>query len=279
MTSTYSGAVTKLYQAWLAPSAEDDLVQSPQQWDVLTTEPGGVDYIETDANGVPCLWAIPKGASEDHVLLCIHGGGFVSGSIYTHRKMFAHLAKAAGVRALIVGYRILPEGVHPVPVNDVVAAYRWLLDQGVDAHHIAFTGDSAGGGLSITAQLVARDQGLPVPAASMPLSPWVDMEITAESIHTNQGKDVLFNAAWIKQMADDFLGHTQSGPGHRLGTDPQDPYVNPLYADLRGLGPIYIQVGEPELLLDDSRNLAKRAQAAGVEVRLDIYPDQQHTFQ
>lgn len=95
------------------------------------------------------------------------------------------------------------------------------------------------------------------------------MEITAESIHTNQGKDVLFNAAWIKQMADDFLGDT----------DPQDPHVNPLYADFRGLGPIYIQVGEPELLLDDSRHLAQRAQAAGVEVRLDVYPDQQHTFQ
>ena len=215
------------------------------------------------------MWATPKNADLDRVLVCIHGGGFVSGSIYTHRKMFAHLAKAAGIRALIVGYRILPEGVHPAPIDDVVTAYRWLLDQGVYPTHIAFTGDSAGGGLSITAQLKARDQGLPLPAAAMPLSPWIDMEITGESVRTNNGKDALFNGPWIKKMADNFLG----------GTDPRDPHVNPLHADLSGLGSIYIQVGDQELLLDDSRRLAHHARSAGVEVQLDIYPDQKHTFQ
>jgi len=160
MASKQSGAVTLLYQSWLASTGEDDLIQGPDDWDILATEPGGVDYLETDAAGVPAMWAVPKGAAQDRVLMCIHGGGFISGSIYTHRKLFAHLAKAAGVRALIVGYRILPEGVHPAPVEDVVTAYRWLLAQSIPADQIAFTGDSAGGGLAVTAQLVARDLGL-----------------------------------------------------------------------------------------------------------------------
>ncbi len=269
MASTQSGAVTKIYQIWLGNPAEDDLVRDQREWDVLTAEPGGVDYLETDAGGRLAMWAVPKGCAEDRVLLCIHGGGFVSGSIYSHRKMFAHLAKAAGVRALVVDYPLLPDGVHPVPVDHVVATYRWLLDQGIDAGHIAFTGDSAGGGLSITAQLRAGDQGLPLPAAAMPISPWVDMEVTGETMLSNSETESLFNKAWVNGLAKGFLG----------GSSPQDPHANPLYADLTGLGPLYVQVGGYEVLLDDSRRLAEHAEKAGVEVRLDIFPEQQHTFQ
>jgi monoterpene epsilon-lactone hydrolase len=269
MASNQARAVTKLYESWLSTPAEDDLIQGPQHWDILTSEPGGVDYLEIDAAGVPAMWVVPHGAAADRVLLCIHGGGFISGSIYTHRKLFAHLAKAAGTRALLVGYRILPEGVHPGPVDDVVAAYRWLLDQGFPANRIAFTGDSAGGGLSVTAQLVARDRGMPVPAAALPMSPWVDMAVTGETIESNSHKDVLFNRDWITQMAQGFLG----------GTDPRDPYVSPIYADLTGISPLYIQVGDYELLLDDSRRLAAQAGAAGVQVVLDVVPEMQHTFE
>jgi epsilon-lactone hydrolase len=269
LASKQSGMVTRLYQAFLGNQAEDDLVHDSQQWDVLTTEPGGLDYLEVDAGGVPAMWAVPKGCAEDRVLVCIHGGGFVSGSMYTHRKLFAHLARAVGARALIVGYRLLPDGVHPVPVDDVVSAFRWLLDQGIAAGNIAFTGDSAGGGLAITAQLRARARGLPLPAAAMPISPWVDMEVTGETMRSNSGKDALFNQVWVEQLAASFLG----------GGSPRDPYANPLYADLTGLGPIYIQVGDQELLLDDGRRLAEHARQAGVDVRLDVFPEQQHTFQ
>jgi acetyl esterase/lipase len=199
----------------------------------------------------------------------MHGGGFIAGSIYTHRKLYAHLAKGVGARALIVGYRLLPEGVHPMPVNDVLTAYRWLLDQGITADHIALAGDSAGGGLSITAQLRAREEGLPLPAAAMLISPWVDMEVTGETMVSNDSKDALFNQAWIKQLADGYLS----------GADPRDPLASPLYGDLKGLGPIYIQVGDQELLLDESRRLAAVAEQAGVDVRLDVFPDQQHSFQ
>jgi epsilon-lactone hydrolase len=161
MASTQSGAVGALYRIWLSSAAEGSPIKDQGQWDVLTAEPGGVDYLEVDAGGVTALWAVPKGCADDRVLLCIHGGGFVSGSIYTHRKMYAHLAKAAGVRALLPEYPLLPEGVFPVPVDHVVTAYRWLLDHGLEAGHIAVTGDSAGGGPAITAQLRAREQGLP----------------------------------------------------------------------------------------------------------------------
>jgi len=269
MASKQSSLAAKLYQLWLTQPPEDELITNQYGWELLTDEPGGVDYAETDAGGVPAMWAVPKASAEDRVLVCVHGGGFVAGSMYTHRKLYAHLAKGIGARALIVGYRLLPEGVHPIPVDDVLAAYRWLLDQGITADHIAFTGDSAGGGLSITAQLRAREEGLPLPAATMLMSPWVDMEVTGETMVSNGGKDALFNQAWIKQLADGYLS----------GTDPRDPLATPLYGDLRGLGPIYIQVGDQELLLDESRRLAALAEKAGVEVRLDVFPDQQHSFQ
>ena len=139
------------------------------------------------------MWAVPKRARTDRVLLCLHGGGFVSGSIYTHRKMFGHLAKKAGARALLVGYRLLPEGGgYPEPAVDVVAAYRWLLDQGIDAGHVAFVGDSTGGWLAIAAQLRARGQGLPLPAAALLLSPVVDLEVTGASYETNRTRTPSF---------------------------------------------------------------------------------------
>jgi acetyl esterase/lipase len=269
MASKQSSLAAKLYRIWLTQPQDDELITIQYGWELLTGEPGGVDYLETDAGGVPAIWAVPKACAPNRVIVCMHGGGYVSGSVFTHRKLFAHLAKAVGARALIIDYRLRPEGVHPIPVDDVVAAYRWVLDQGVTPDHIAFAGDSAGGGLAITAQLRARDQGLPLPAAAMPISPWFDMEVTGETMLTNDGKDALFNKAWVKDLADGYLA----------GADPRDPLATPLYADLTGLGPIYIQVGDQELLVDDSRRVATQAEKAGVDVRLDVFPNQQHTFQ
>jgi acetyl esterase/lipase len=241
-----------------------------ESWGNLTAEPRGVDYLETEAAGLPAMWAVPKGASTDRVLMCIHGGGFVSGSIYTHRKMFGHLAKAAGTRALLVSYRLLPEGVFPVPEGDVTNAYQWLLDQGISADRIAFAGDSVGGWLAVTAQLRAREQGLPLPAAALLISPCVDMETTGESYETNRDSDPFFKRDVVRGIIRNFLGE---------GTDTRDPRANPLYADLSGLGPLYIQAGGDETLADDARLLYEHAAKAGVDVRLDIVPDMLHTFQ
>lgn len=270
MASSQSGAVNRLYQMWLANPAEGEVIRDQAQWDVLTAEPGGVDYLEPDLGGAPAMWAVPKGCVEDRVLVCAHGGGFVSGSIYTHRKLFAHLAKAVGARALIVGYPLLPNGgMYPAPVDHVVAAYRWLLGQGIEADHVAFAGDSAGALVAVSAQLRVRDQGLPLPAATMLMSPWVDLEVHGQTMSSNADKEALFNQPWVRQLAQGYLGRTS----------PTDPRANSLYADLTGFGPLYIQVGGFEVLLDDSRRLAEHAEKAGVQVRLDVFPEMQHTFQ
>ncbi|MHA4810218.1 alpha/beta hydrolase [Flavitalea flava] len=240
-----------------------------ENWQRLTAEPGGVDYIETDAGGVEAMWAVPKGCTADRVILCFHGGGFFSGSMYTHRKLFGHFAKAIGCRALILNYSRSPEHQYPTQVNEALAAYKWLLDQGIGAKHIAFAGDSAGGNLSITTLLLARDKGLPLPAAGMPFGAWLDMEGSGESYVYNAGKDALFTAAWISQMAGMFVGEKGN---------PKDPYASPVYADLTGLPPVYLQAGGDEMLLDDSTLFAERARKAGIDVSFDIFPGMQHTF-
>jgi acetyl esterase/lipase len=251
-------------------SQPDDLVTNAQ-WDVLTGEPGGIDYLEIQAGGVPALWAVPHGTAQDGpALLCFHGGGYIGGSMFTHRKMYAHLAKAIGARALIIDYTLLPQGgVFPHPVVEGVTAYRWLLDQSIPAGRIAFAADSAGGHLAMIVQLRARGEGLPLPAVTMLISPWIDLAATGESLDYNAGKDAIFNKQWIIDMGAGFLN----------GHDPRAPEAAPLHADLSGFGPVYIQVGDAELLLDDSRMLAKHAKQAGVDVQLDEFPDQQHSFQ
>ena len=235
-------------------------------WPALTGEPGGVDYIEIEVAGLPALWAVPKGSAEDRVIFSVHGGGGVSGSIYTHRKLFGHLAKAAGARALLTEYR---EERHPAPLEDTTAAYRWLLDQGVDARHIAVVGDSLGAGLSVSTMLRARELGLPTAAALLLMSPWVDMTVSNQTFETNRGTERFFYKEVVGALAAMYLG----------AADPKDPLASPLYADLSGLPPTYIQVGGDETLLGDSLQFDENARKAGVDVQVEVFPDQLHTFQ
>lgn len=275
MASRQSEQLTAYYRSLLATlNARPDMPLDEmralfEHMGDVTGEPGGVDYIETDAGGVAALWATPKNCAADRVLLCSHGGGYVTGSMYTHRKMYGHLAKAVGCRALIVHYRLAPENVHPGPVNDMAKAYAWLLKQGIEPRHLALAGDSAGGALAITTMLRARQQGLALPAAAMPISPWLDMDAAGGTFTSNQERDVLVKREVIQTMAATFLGEQ----GNR-----KDPLANPLHADLRGLPPVYIQVGDYETLLDDSRALADALRRADVEVKLDIFPEMQHVF-
>jgi monoterpene epsilon-lactone hydrolase len=178
-------------------------------------------------------------------------------------------SEVRGTAALNVDYRLAPEHPHPAAVNDSVAAYQWLLDQGYAPHNIAIAGDSAGGGLTLATLLALRDRGLPLPAAAVPLSPWVDLEGTGDTMKTHADRDLLVNEVGLKAMADLFLS----------GGDAHDPLAAPLHGDLRGLPPLYIQVGDDETLLDDSRRFAAKAKAAGVDVRLDVFPEMQHVFQ
>lgn len=275
MASKESAVLGEMYQKWVSTMAENPEMTIEQtrrmfeHWGDVTGEPEGVDFVEVDANGVRCMWAKPKNGDETRALLCTHGGGYMVGSMYSHRKMFAHIAKAVGCPALIVDYGRSPENIHPGPVNDCVKAYAWMLKQGLKPEHIAFTGDSAGGALAITTVLGARDKGLPLPAASMPISPWTDMEITGETVSTNEEKDHFVKRGVIEHMSATFLGEN----GNR-----KDPLATPLYADLSGLPAFYVQVGGDETLLDDSRNFVRKVEAAGGEVKLDVYPEMQHVF-
>ncbi len=271
MPSKQSAAVRRRWEASRLAMVQPGFdAPDDESWGDLTAEPREVDYLESEAAGLPAMWAVPKRASTDRVLMCIHGGGFQGGSIYTHRKMFGHLAKAAGTRALLVSYRLLPEGVFPAPEDDVTNAYRWLLDQGISAGRIAFAGDSVGGWLAVTVQLRARELGLPLPAAALLMSPCVDMETTGRSYETNRDSDPFFKRDVVRGIIRGFLGED---------TDARDPRANPLYADLSGLGPLYIQAGGDETLADDARLLYEHAAKAGVDARLDIVPDMLHTFQ
>jgi monoterpene epsilon-lactone hydrolase len=238
-----------------------------QRWGDVATEPRGVDYIETDADGVPAMWLRPAGAVTDRALLCLHGGGFVSGSMYSHRRLYAHIAKRTGVPALVLNYRQLPEHPHPAAAQDTASAYRWLIAEGFDHDRIAVVGDSAGGALALGLAITTE----PAPAAVVGLSPWTDMTLSAASMDTNRATDVLFGGEKpmdLDGMVDLVLG----GPGR----DRCDPSVSPLHGDLTRLPTTYLQVSSVEMLLDDSRRLADAAPEA---VRLDVVDGQQHTFQ
>ncbi|MCU1283155.1 MAG: Acetyl esterase/lipase [bacterium] len=267
--------VKKLWESMHAtaqhrPSLDElrDIIE--KEWPKLTAEPGGVDYAEVDAGGTLGMWITPKGAVQDRVILAVHGGGFMSGSIYTHRMLFGHVAKAVGCRVLSMEYRRSPEHAYPAAIDDAFAAYRFVLQQGVDPRHLAVAGDSSGAGLAISVLLRARDENLPLAACAALFSAWVDMTMSGETYQTNRDKDRFFAREAVDGLVQMYLG--PSG-------DRRDPYASPLFGKLDGLPPIYLQVGGDEALLDDSRKFAERAKKAGVEVRLDVFPEMLHTFQ
>jgi acetyl esterase/lipase len=235
----------------------------------MATMPDDIDVAGVDAGGVPAEWVTPTGADPDRVLMYVHGGGYVIGSMGTHTRLVAHLATAAGCRALNVDYRLAPEHPHPAAVTDAATAYRWLLDQGTEAANIVIGGDSAGGGLTVATALKLRGEGVPQPAGLLPLSPWIDLEGTGASMEGNAEADLLVDRDGLKMMTDMFLA----------GHDAHDPLAAPLHADLTGLAAMYIQVGADETLLDDSTRLAANAATAGLDVRLDCFPEMQHVFQ
>ena len=225
-------------------------------------------YSRANAGGVTAEWVAAESASDSRVVLYFHGGGYIIGSPRTHRAMLAHLSQDSSARVLALDYRLAPEHPFPAPVEDSVAAYRWLLSEGYDPARIAFAGDSAGGGLTVSALVQIRYLGLPMPGAGVCVSPWVDMEGLGESMGTRAKVDPMVGKENLMVSAKTYLG----------GADPRAPLAAPLYADLRGLPPILIQVGDAEVLLDDSTRLAGVAREAGVQVQMDVWDDMIHVW-
>ena len=225
-------------------------------------------YSRVNAGGVTAEWVTAEGASESRVVLYFHGGGYIIGSPRTHRPMLAELSQASGARVLALDYRLAPEHPFPAPVEDAVASYRWLLNEGYDPVRIAVGGDSAGGGLTVAMMVQGRYVGLPMPGAAVCISPWVDMEGLGDSMETRAEADPMVMKEGLLLSAKTYLG----------GADPRAPLAAPLYADLRGLPPILIQVGDAEVLLDDSTRLAGVAREAGVEIQMDVWDDMIHVW-
>lgn len=224
---------------------------------------------KVSADGVPAEWISAPGAKTDRAILYLHGGGYVIGSINTHREMCSRIARASAARVLLIDYRLAPENPHPAAVEDAVKAYEWLLTQGVSPKRIAVAGDSAGGGLTVATLVALRDRKIALPAAGVCLSPWVDLEGTGESCTTKAKEDPMVTKDGLVQLAGLYLG----------GKDVRTPLAAPLYADLAGLPPLFIQVGTAEILLDDANRLAERAKKAGVAVELEVWDGLIHVFQ
>ncbi|GAB3764149.1 alpha/beta hydrolase [Microlunatus parietis] len=243
---------------WTALAAGQEPV-----WEDLGADP---DSIETELTTDPAgRWLRPPDPLPGAAVLAIHGGGFIGGSTHTHRRLFGRLAEATGTATFAVEYGLVPEHVFPSQLDTVTAAYRRLLDRG--ATRVAVTGDSCGAGLAMALALRVRDEGLPAPAGVMLISAWVDLEATGDTYDT--GSDPFFTRDLVRQL----------GAGYLAGTDPHHPLAAPIHADLRDLPPVYLQVGAAEAGLGDSRRLARRLLEAGVEVRLEEYGGQLHTFQ
>jgi len=221
-----------------------------------------------DAGGVPAEWITTPGVVAERVICYLHGGGYVLGSINTHREMVSRLSRAASARVLIIDYRLAPENPFPAAVDDSTAAYRWLLSVGVDPARLVIAGDSAGGGLTVATLVALRDAGESLPRAGICLSPWVDLECVGECMVTKAERDPVLTRDISLMLAKAYLGDT----------DPRTPLASPLYADLTGLPPLLIQVGTAEVLFDDATRLADRARAAGVDVILEPWDDMIHVW-
>ena len=232
--------------------------------------PDGIRTADVTLSDRPALLVEPTGRRRSGTILYFHGGAYVIGSPQTALSLTANLVARTGFRALSLDYRLAPEHPFPAAIEDTLSAYRALLDSGEDPAAVAFAGDSAGGGLTVTTCLAARDAGLPLPAAIVALSPGFDATRSGESIDTKAGIDPLFTR--------ESLDHT--GAMYLAGQDPRQPMLSPaVLADLTGFPPMLLQAGTNELLLDDSTRMAARARAAGVDVILDITAGVPHVFQ
>ncbi|TVT56102.1 alpha/beta hydrolase [Amycolatopsis rhizosphaerae] len=232
--------------------------------------PAGIGTRTVSLGDRPAVLVDPPGTPKAGTILYFHGGSFVFGSPDTALSLTGNLVVRTGFRAFSLDYRLAPEHPFPAAIDDAVSAYRALLDSGEDPSAIAFAGDSAGGGLTVTTCLAARDAGLPMPAAIVAFSPGLDLTHTGESMNTKAGIDPLFQREDLER----------TGALYLAGQDPRQPLLSPaVFADLTGFPPMLLQAGTNEILLDDSTRLASRARAAGVDVVLDITADVPHVFQ
>lgn len=227
-----------------------------------------VDMVPIVADGVSCEWFSQARSDVGRVVLYFHGGGYSTGSINSHRDFLARLCIASGTRVLAADYRLAPEHPFPAQLEDSHRVYRWLLEhEGIRPEHVIIGGESAGAGLTLSTLVSLRDEGMPLPAGAVLISGWFDLDPRSTSMQFNSHYDFVTRVG-IRTMAMRYAPRAE----HR------NPLVSPVHADLERLPPLLIQVGAAESLLDDSLRVAERARAAGVDVRLEVWPDMIHAW-
>ncbi len=261
-----------LLQPVLAKPAHEMRPQLERIARLITHVPRGTRIEATTLAGRPADRLTPGSSSSDpgdQVIYYLHGGAYLGGSTRTHRGLLAHFAKAAGCEVVAIDYRLAPEHPYPAALEDAVAGYQELLAEGIPAERIVIAGDSAGGNLALVTAIALRDAGMALPAGLVLLSPWTDMSSSGKSMGSRAERDRILTVLGINKAAETFAA------GRKLA----DPLLSPLFADLSGLPPMLIQVGDDELLLDDSTRLTAAARKAGVQVLLSVRPKLWHVWQ
>jgi acetyl esterase/lipase len=251
--------------------AVPDVVEARNRFEKMGAFLGGAPDAKcetVDAGGLPAEWVAAPGIDAGRAVLYLHGGGYAIGSLNTHRRLAYDISAASAARVLLIDYRLAPEHPFPAALDDATKAWQWLKQQGFADNKLAIAGDSAGGGLALATLVNLRDKRLGLPACAAALSPWVDLEGLGGSITARAAQDPMVQKDGLLWMATMYLN----------GADPRTALAAPLHADLRGLPPILVQAGTAETLLDDATRIAEKLHAAGVEVRLAIWPNMLHVF-
>ena len=221
-----------------------------------------------DIKGIQAARITPPDTSSAKTILYLHGGGFMAGSIHSHRDLAARIAKAACAKLVLIDYRLAPEHPYPAGLDDAFTACRHLLDQGTPAEKLCIAGDSAGGGLVLSLMVRMRMEDLPMPGCAVFLSPWVDLECTGRSMKKNQTNDPMLSKELLLKTA-----------GVYTDQDPSNPLISPLNADFTGFPPMLVHAGENEVLLDDAVRLAEKARHYGIKAEIEVYSEMFHVFQ
>ena len=275
MASHGADYLRALYQDWTdRMGANPDMTVTDLralfgEWESATLEAEDVSYKSGQVGGVSGVWAYPAAGDRDKVLLYTHGGGFVVGSSSTHRKLAGHVAKALGVTAFVLDYRLAPEHPFPAQVDDAVAVFNGLVASGIAAKNITTIGDSAGGNLAVATVLRLRQLESDTPGAVIAFSPWVDMEMTGGTLESKAALDVLVQRPILEGMRGMFLGET---------TPTDHPIASPLLSEFQDYPPLYVNAGSDETLLDDAIRLHEKARSAGVNSTLSVVEGMQHVF-
>jgi epsilon-lactone hydrolase len=264
------GRVRQTYSRWGRETAP---AQMRADWDALFSARGDARVEPVDAGGVTCEWVRAPGVRDDRAIVYLHGGGFQIGSLASHRELMAQLSAASGARVLGVGYRLAPEHRFPAALEDALSAFEWVQAGGLEPEHIAVAGDSAGGGLALSAMVALWQSGRALPAAAFLMSPWTDLTASGESQETRAAADPINQRAMLLALARNYLGK---------GVDAADPRISPLFAPpeaLAALPPLLMQVGDREIVLSDSTALAAKVRAAGAQAEVQVWPGMVHVFQ